>query len=452
MNDRPYWFRKVSMVLLPLLLLGVVFVPVAAAGVDDSESSSRETMAQSEEYWRYRWDGAGGYELIGWNPTEVAIFINGMGFDRTRIGIAVLDIASGNELWSMASDQLDGFPENGITTPSGLVIVATSRSVYAFDETLGDLVWSTSHGFDWAPEIVADEHGVVVLAYDDAVLGIDEASGDLLWQQTVPLGRVADWYSISDGPLVGLGRPEFAGQDVIAFGIDIVTGAIVWQTSVGGTVASTGGELELAGNRSGTIAVAVSTDGTTALSVLNGFTGGMVWTVPLSNDNLFTRLFVTNGPQPTVVHTEGTALDDKTATGYDAVAGTIRWQNQSIGIDTILVDEIQLIGAGPVLNAPNALVAVDGESGATMWSQPYALIDGGFWMAAQTFIEQVIFTPAVQEMRAPAVLSVDTASGDIGWEATFAEYDAVYLAGLPAGVVLVTATDSAGGTLIAFGS
>jgi len=445
------WSRIMVAALLPLLVLVAGLVPVAgvgAVGCGDAPQLPAAT-AQSTERWRYSYEGAGGYELIGWTPTEATVLVNAPGCALSRMAVVELNLLSGAEMWRVTGDQLQGSPEYGITTASGMVVLSTPKAIYAFDETTGQQLWVASHAFAWAPEFVANENNVISLAFDNELIGLIERSGVLLWHTILPTGSIADWENIPQGSLVGLGRPDTAGQDVVATGIDKTSGSVLWQTSVGATVASTGGMLNLTGNATGLLAADITTDGTAALVVLDGASGSILWTTPASSDGVFAKTFVTGGPQPMVISTTGGAQEVKTATAYDGATGAQRWQNQNIGMVAILADDTHLVGAGPAMGAMNALVLIDAMTGEMLWSQPYALLDGGFPFAARLFGDQLIFTPAAQEGQAPTIMGIDLVSGNVAWSNTFPEFDGVFLEGLPAGLVLVNGDAATEAVLVA---
>jgi outer membrane protein assembly factor BamB len=440
--------------LLPLLMLGTLLVPaqtVGAVGCGDAPELAAPAV-QTQERWRYVYDGGGSYQIVGWTPSEVTLMVNSPGCAISRIALVGLDLISGQERWRITSDQWEGEANMGSTTGSGLVILPTSDVIYAYDETTGQQLWSAASGYYWAPEIVANENNVIVLSYENALMALVEGTGALLWQQTLPAGSITDWQNIEGGPLVGIGRPVNGGEDVQAFGIDKATGTLLWQTVVGHTVSSFGGELGLDGNGDNLVVARVLTDGTSSLVALDGATGAISWTAPIANDGSYGRVYVTRGAQPTVVYASGSALEVKTATGYDAATGTQRWQNQNIGADAILADDTHLIGAGPTLSYLNALVSVDGETGEMVWSQPYALVDGSFPGTAAVSIDEVVFTPSLQEEPAPTLMAVDLASGNVNWANAYPEFSGLYLDGVAAGLPLATGDTPDEAVLVAFGS
>ena len=278
--------------------------------------------------------------------TEVTLLVNSPGCAISHVALVGIDLLSGAERWRVTYDQWQGEATDA-ATDSGLVILATSDAVYAYDETTGQQLWSVAHGYEGWPEIVAIENDIIVLAADGSLSGVNVGTGAIAWQQMLPVGSVSDWENVTGGPLVALGRPDTEGQDVQAFGLDKATGTLLWQTSVGQTATSTGGTLELAGNGSGLIAAEVLTDATASLVALDGMTGTIAWTAPLANDGTYGRMYVTEGAQPAVVYGTGGSLDVKSATGYDAATGAVRWQNENIGADAVLADGQHLVGAGP---------------------------------------------------------------------------------------------------------
>jgi hypothetical protein len=425
--------------ILPLLLMGVTLLPARSAGAVGCgpEPQLAAPAVQAQERWRYVYDGGGSYQVAGWTPTEVTLLVNSPGCAISHIALVGLDLLSGGEMWRVTYDQLQGEITDA-ATDGGLAILVTSDVVYAFDETTGAQLWSVAHGYEGWPEIVAIENNIIVLSVDNSLIGVSVGTGSIAWKQTLPVSSVSDWENISGGPLVALGRPETEGADVQALGIDKATGTLLWQTAVGQTAASTGGTLELAGNGSGVIAAEVLTDATAALVALNGTTGASLWSAPLANDGTYGRTYVTNGAQPAVIYATGGSLDVKSATGYDAASGAVRWQNETIGTDAILADDTHLVGAGPTLSYLNALVMVDGETGEMIWAQYEALVDGSFSGSAQVFIDEVIFTPSLQEEPAPTVTAVDLATGTVTWSNSYPEFTGVFIVGQAAGIVLAT--------------
>lgn len=397
---------------------------------------------QAQERWRYTYEGAGFYELIGSNPSEAALFVNSPGCATSHIALVGLDLYGNGELWRVTSDQWDGQASDA-TTDGDLVYLVTTQAVYAYDETSGQPLWSYGHGYDTYPEIVTLENNILVISANNSLTGIVAGTGAMAWQQMLPVSSVSDWETQAGQPLVALGRPDAAGRDVQAFGLDPASGQLVWQTPVGATVSSTGSTLELAGNRSGLVVAEVMTDATSALVGLDSATGAIRWNTPVDAGDSYGRLSVTNGAQPAVIYATGGALDVKSATAFDGNTGVFRWQNQNIGADAIMADDTHLIGAGPTLSYLNALVLVDGESGEMVWSQPYALVDGSFPGTAEVSNGVLVFTPAVPEGTAPNLMGVDIASGNIDWSLAYPEFVDLSFDGFAAGLALVTgATDT----------
>lgn len=445
------WSRVLFSVLMPLMVFGAVLGPapsVGAVGCGDASQLAAPAV-QSQERWRYVYDGGGNYEMVGWTPTEVTLLVDAPGCALSRMALVGLDLISGQERWRITSDQWQGDANMGITTGSGLVILPTSAAVYAYDETTGQQLWSAASNYDWAATIVANENNVIVLSYENSLMALSEGTGALLWQQMLPAGSITAWQNIEGGPLVGIGRPANGGEAVQTFAIDKNSGMLLWQTVVGQTTASFGGELDLAGNGSDLVVATVQTDATSELVALDPATGAIAWTAPIANDGTFANVFITKGAQPAVVYASGGPRDVKSATGYDAATGAIRWQNQNIGFEAVRADDTHLIGAGPTLSYLNALVLVDGETGEMVWSQPYALVDGGFFGTAQISMGELVFSPSLQEEPAPTVLGVDIASGDVQWSNAYPEFAGLYIDGIAAGLVLATGDSPTESVLIA---
>ncbi len=433
------WSRMVLAAFLPLLLVGLTLLPARSVGAVGCgpEPQLAAPAVHAQERWRYVYDGAGSYEVVGWNPTEATLLVNSPGCALSHIALVGLDLLSGSEMWRVTYEQLQGEITDA-ATGSGLAILVTSNVVYAFDETTGQQLWSVAHGFEGWPEIVAIENDSVVLSAETSLTGVNIGTGAIAWQQMLPVGSVSDWEHVSGGPLVALGRPDTAGQAVQAFGLDKATGTLIWQAQVGQTATSTGGTWNLASNSSGTIVAEVLTDATAALVTLDGASGAIRWSAPLANDGTYGRMYVTNGMQPAVVYGTGGSLEVKSAIGYDAMTGAVRWQNENIGADGILADGTHLVGAGPRLSYLNALVMVDGETGEMIWSQYEALVDGSFTGTAEVFIDKVAFTPAFQEGATPVVTAVDLATGAIAWSSSYPEFSRVSITGIASGIVLAT--------------
>ncbi len=454
MERATQWSRMVLAAVLPLVLMGVILLPTrtaSAVGCGDPPQLAAQAP-QAQERWRYTYDGAGNYQVVGWTPTEATLLVNSPGCAISHIAVVGLNILDGTEMWRVTYDQLQGEITSAATTGSGLAIVSTSQMVYAFDETTGDQRWSAVHGYEGWPEIITTENDIIVLSVDNSLTGVSASDGAIAWQQMLPVGSVSDWEDIAGGPLVALGRPETEGQDVQAFGLDKTTGMILWQTPVGQTATSTGGTLELAGNGSGTIAAEVLTDATAALVTLDGATGAIAWSAPLANDGSYGRMYLTNGAAPAVVYATGGSLEVKSATGYDAATGAVRWQNQNIGADALLAGDTHIVGAGPSVSYLNALVMVDGETGEMLWAQPEALVDGSFTGTAQVFGSELAFTPAFQEGSAPTVTSVDLATGSMLWQNSYPEFEALFISGQAAGIVLADGSTAEEAVLVALAS
>ena len=451
MNRGSRWSRLVFAALLSFMMLGISLVPTRSAGAVGCGNATQPAApaVQSHERWRYVYDGGGNYEVVAWTPTEVTLLIDAPGCALSRIALVGLDLLSGQERWRITSDQWEGDANMGINTSSGLVILPTSKAVYAYDETTGQQLWSAASNYDWAANIVANENNVIVLSYENSLMALNEGTGALLWQQMLPVMSITDWQNIDGGPLVGIGRPETGGQAVQVFGIDKNSGMLLWQTEVGQTISSTGGQIDLDGNGLGLMAATVLTDGTSSLVAIDGTSGLIRWSAPLANDGSFGNVYLTNGAQPAVIYATGGALDVKSATGYDAVTGAMRWQNQNIGFSAILVDDTHLIGAGPTLSYMNALVSVDGETGTMVWSQPYALVDDGFFGSANISGNELIFTPSLTSTTTPTVMGVDFASGNIDWSNAYPEFIGLYVNGNAGGLTLATGDTTTEAVLMA---
>ncbi len=452
MNWTARWSRTVLAVALPLLLVGIILLParsVGAVGCGETPQLAAPAV-QSQERWRYVYDGGGSYELVGWTPTEATLLVNSPGCAISPIALLGLDLLSGHEMWRVTYEQLEG----GITDAangSGLAILVTSNVAYAFDETTGQQLWSVAHGLEGWTEIVSLENNIVVLNSETSLTGVNIGTGAIAWQQMLPIGSVSDWEDISGGPLVALGRPDTEGQAVQAFGIDKTTGTLLWQTPVGQTATSTGGTMNLDGNGTGLIAAEIITDATSALVALDGTTGAVAWSTQLTA-GAWGRMYVTNGAAPAIVYATGGSLEVKSATGYDAATGAVRWQNQNIGADGILADGTHIVGAGPTLSYMNALVMVDGETGEMLWSQYETLVDGSFTGTAEVFIDTLVFTPAFQEGAIPTVNAVDLTTGAIGWWTSYPEFSRVSLTGIASGVALVTGDTADEAVLMGLGT
>lgn len=423
---------------LPLLMLGITLLParsVGAVGCGDPPELAAPAV-QAQERWRYVYEGGGSYQVVGWTPTEVTLLVNSPGCAISHIALVGLDLISGAERWRVTYDQWQGEATDA-ATDGNLAFLVTTEAVYAYDETTGEQLGSTAHEYEGWPEIVAFENDLIVLSVDNSLTGMS-VSGSIVWKQTLPVSSVSDWESINGGPLVALGRPETEGAAVQAFGLDTSFGEILWQTAIGQTATSTGGTLNLDGNGSGLIAAEVLTDATSALVALDGTTGAALWSVPLASDGTYGRTSVTKGAQPTVVYATGGSLEVKSATGYDAATGAVRWQNENIGTDAVLADDTHLVGAGPTLSYLNALVMVDGETGEMIWAQHEALVDGSFSGSAQVFNGEVTFTPSLQEEIAPTVTAVNLVTGAVNWSNSYPEFESISITGQAAGIVLAT--------------
>lgn len=450
MNPVVVRFRLLMAITLPLLLLGTAFrAPQSAGAVGCGDTPALAAPAvQSQERWRYTYEGAGSYELVGSNPTEAVMFVNAPGCALARIALVGLDLLGNGELWSVTSDQWEGQATDA-ATDGDLAFLVTTSAVYAFDETTGQQLWSYGHGYEGYPEIVGIVDNIILLASDNSLTGIGLGTGAMVWQQMLPVGSVSEWEQISGGPLVALGRPDTAGQDVQAFGIDPATGMLVWQTPVGSTIASTGGTLELTGNGTDLVVAQIFTDGTSALVAVDGATGTIRWSTDLDPGDGYGRVYITRGAQPAVIYGTGSALDVKSATGFDAATGAFRWQNQNIGADALLADDTHLTGAGPTLSYLNALVSVDGETGDMIWSQPYALVDGSIAGSGQVSNGELVFTPSIQEEVAPTILGVDVASGNVDWSIAYPEFASLSFDGFAAGLALATGSTDTEAILVA---
>jgi hypothetical protein len=439
--------------ILPLLVVGVALLPAGSAGAVGCGPATElpAPAVQAQERWRYIYDGGGSYQIAGWSPTEVTLLVNSPGCAISHIALVGLDLISGSERWRVSYEQWQGEATDAATT-SELAILVTSEVVYAYDETTGQPIWSIAHGLQGWPEIVSVENDIVVLSAETSLIGMNAATGAIAWQQMLPVSSVSDWENVSGGPLVALGRPDTAGQDANAFGLDKATGTLLWQTPVGQTLTSTGGTLNLTGSSSGLIVADVLTDATAALVTLDGTTGAALWSAPLASDGTYGRTYVTNGAQPAVIYATGGSLEVKSATGYDAYTGAVRWQNQNIGSDAMLADDTYLVGAGPTLSYLNALVMVNGETGEMSWAQHEALVDGSFPGTAQVFGGQLIFAPSLQEEPAPTVTGVDLASGTVLWSNNYPEFTGLYIVGQAAGIVLATGDTAEEAVLVALAS
>lgn len=440
MSRATRWARAVLAAMLPLLMLGTALLPAGPVNAEFCVEMPQlaAPALQAQEQWRYTWDGAGGYGLVGWNSAEATFLAVSQGCLIHTLGMVNIDLRSGSERWRLTADWLEGEASTSAAAGSGLIFLPTTEGLYAFDDSTGEQRWGYRHDYEGhIPDIVAIENDIIVLAETGELTGIDIGTGEMAWEQRSPVGQISDWESIEDGPLVALGYTLSGGPNVEVFGLDPSTGELLWQTAVGQTTIPNS-TLNLAGHSSGLIAAEVITDTTSALVTLDGQTGAIAWTVPLARAGSDSQLSVTNGAQPVIVYANGRSFEEKLATGYDLATGAVRWQNETIGADAILADDTHLVGAGPTPSELDALVLVDGETGEMIWAQDETRVSYDFRYSALVLDGELIFLPLLPKESAPAIAAVDLGTGTVNWSNSYPEFAWMNLVGTAAGIVMAT--------------
>src|SRR3954451_24034015 len=77
------WSRLIWPAVLPLVLVGGSLVPSSSPAVGAVGCGNPPELpapaAQTQERWRYVYDGGGSYQIVGWSPTEVTLLVNSPG-------------------------------------------------------------------------------------------------------------------------------------------------------------------------------------------------------------------------------------------------------------------------------------------------------------------------------------------------------------------------------------
>lgn len=94
-------------------------------------------------------------------------------------------------------------------------------------------------------------------------------------------------------------------------------------------------------------------------------------------------------------------------------------------------------GVGAVGCGDTPLLAAPAMQTQERWRSVYGGA-GSFSGSAQVFIDELIFTPSLQEEPAPTVTGIDLATGAVEWSNNYPEFSGVFIAGQAAGIVLAT--------------
>lgn len=242
---------------------------------------------------RWRWD-SGLFNVIIWvraNGSRVAATYGGLydgqgSFSPKPGGIALLDSATGTELWRH-NTPTQAFPAafNG-----GVVAAGTGDgTVFGWDETTGAERWRLS--FDGIPFQVISAAGVFVVADADPetggpnglvektrlggrVWGVDPATGNVLWKTTVGSSNafIAVESLLTGGFIAASSSSPSGGGDTVV--IEPATGKERWRTKL---EASSPPAVE------GSLLVVPGS----SLRALDLTTGDLRWSAPVSGNGTF---------------------------------------------------------------------------------------------------------------------------------------------------------------------
>lgn len=243
------------------------------------------------------------------------------------------------------------------TTPPGptMAYLGVGSTVYALDARTGSQRWKYHTDqpdvFGIIVSVFADAGTVFFTDYSDKSLyALDAATGSLRWKfqgngQAFPTSVVVVsgivYATIGDGPASTPGM----------YAIDLLSGALLWQTATGGTMAVTAGAVYLANQ--------YARPGDPTLRAYNRLTGALLWQV---KDRPFSTLQVGEG----VIYTTERGV----LYAYNAHTGAALWTKSfttSFDGGSILNIQSQLVGRTMYVSDAAKVVALDVTTQQVLW-------------------------------------------------------------------------------------
>lgn len=98
--------------------------------------------------------------------------------------LEILDVETGEELWSYATEPLDD--TSPVVTDSTIVTVSSEDGiVYAFDLDTQELLWTHSMDIPVLSTPAVYGNRILVITYDETIYALDEETGNVLWEKNV---------------------------------------------------------------------------------------------------------------------------------------------------------------------------------------------------------------------------------------------------------------------------
>ncbi|MFA4955851.1 MAG: PQQ-binding-like beta-propeller repeat protein [Candidatus Methanoperedens sp.] len=286
--------------ILCLLLLSMLITPVFAADwsmFKNDVSHSGYTGDAVNTPLTLKWT-----KNLGFETDSSPVIVNDVLYIGTTFGISALDAKNGKELWKY---QTNSFVESVPAVSNGIIYFgANDKRFYAIDAKDGTLKWMNNIALDgYTASAAVVDNTVYAIPKDGSVYAFDISNGDIIWSTLV--GKIAE-----SSPAIGEGVIAFGtdGGEIIA--LDASTGKEKWNYNTG--VSDIKSSPVIA---DGTIIIG-SNDG--SIYALNTEKGILKWKYPTSG-NVESSPSVKNG----VVYV---GSRDSSFLAIDAATGILKWK------------------------------------------------------------------------------------------------------------------------------
>jgi outer membrane protein assembly factor BamB len=266
-------------------------------------------------------------------------------FDR----VVLLGAADGAPQWQI---DIPGLSDDRPALDAATVVVTSRGGVIALERATGSLRFATALANPGPAAIAPDGATVVASEPGGAVVALDARTGSVRWRTAFP-GEIHNAPSVAGAVVVAAWR----GDVSVLRGLDLASGAVVWQTGVG---ARTGAPLVRDG-----VAVLADGDGNyhARIRALDLATGVLRWSTPVPASFEATLEPAADRRDVAVVDHFGTV------TLLDLVTGSVRWQ-QETGRPTITGPVVLTSDAVVYASYPNVLVVLDRATGVVRSATP----------------------------------------------------------------------------------
>jgi outer membrane protein assembly factor BamB len=157
--------------------------------------------------------------------------------------LKILDVETGQELWSYATDPLgDTSP---VVTDSTIVTVSSDDGiVYAFDLDTQELLWTHSMDTLVLSTPAVYENEVLIVTYDETIYALDEETGDVLWDKNVKEESHFPGFEVIRNVQAGFSSSPAIADNKVYVGLwsgtflclEVDTGEILWKYETGGSI------------------------------------------------------------------------------------------------------------------------------------------------------------------------------------------------------------------------